>query len=54
LERDRVYVLKKLGFTEAEFDALMKEPPRPHGDFRSDDWLYRIMRRVYKWWSKPC
>jgi N-acetyl sugar amidotransferase len=27
------YVISKLGFTEEEFDAIMRAPPRPHGDF---------------------
>lgn len=37
LRHDRDYVLKKLGYTEAEFDAIMAEPPRRHLDFPSDE-----------------
>jgi N-acetyl sugar amidotransferase len=39
----RAYVTKKLGITEAEFDALMHEPPRSHYDFASDD---RYVKRL--------
>lgn len=35
MKEDKVYVLKKLGFTEAEFDAIMAQPPRPHSDFKT-------------------
>jgi N-acetyl sugar amidotransferase len=33
LEQDRAYVLKKLGFSEVEFDRLMREKPRLHRDY---------------------
>jgi N-acetyl sugar amidotransferase len=33
LRADKSYVLKKLGFTEAEFDRMMQEPPVPHNAF---------------------
>ncbi len=36
LEEDMTYVLKKLGLTSAEFNALMKEPVRKHKDFKTD------------------
>lgn len=34
--RDKVFVLKKLGFSEAEFDRLMAAPAVPHDSYRSD------------------
>ncbi|MBN1558526.1 MAG: N-acetyl sugar amidotransferase [Lentisphaerae bacterium] len=34
-DSDRTYVLKKLGYSEAEFEAIMATPPRPHSDFPS-------------------
>jgi N-acetyl sugar amidotransferase len=33
---DKEYVIKKLGFTEAEFEAIMKDKARPHTQFSSD------------------
>ena len=33
LATDYVFVLKKLGLSEAEFEAIMRTPPRPHTDF---------------------
>jgi N-acetyl sugar amidotransferase len=46
LEQEKQYVIEKLGFSESEFDAIMKTPPRSHRDFPSDEWLVNIMRRV--------
>ena len=34
--RDKEYVIKKLGFSESEFDALMREPARDHSEFGSE------------------
>lgn len=36
LARDTAYVIKKLGYTREEFDAIMAEPPRPHSDYYTD------------------
>jgi len=36
LRRDKAYVLKKLGFSDAEFEALMAEPPVAHDAYPSD------------------
>lgn len=41
LEIEKEYVLKKLGFTQEEFDRLMREPIRTHDEFATDE---RIMR----------
>ena len=35
LEQDREYVLKKLGYTESEFDAIMSAAPRSYWDYPS-------------------
>ncbi len=36
LNSDKAYVLKKLGLSESEFEAIMQKPPRGHQEFRSD------------------
>ena len=45
---DKEYVVKKLGLTEAEFDALMDAPVRSYRDYTNDaakyEWLKRAMR----------
>lgn len=41
MEEDRQFVSKKLGFTLAEFDEIMRAPPRPHSD-------YAVERSVYE------
>jgi len=46
LQRDRQFVLKKLGFSAAEFDSLMKAPPVPHRQYRSDYLLRRSIGRA--------
>jgi N-acetyl sugar amidotransferase len=33
MEQDRIFVIKKFGFAEAEFEALMRQPPVPHTSF---------------------
>ena len=37
LVSDREYVLKKLGFSEAQFEAIMSAPIRPHRAYASDE-----------------
>lgn len=39
LQADREYVIKKLGLTETEFDAIMALPPRRHEEFKTDKHL---------------
>ena len=45
LKIDKEYVLKKLGFSEAEFDRMMKEKPKEHLDYPSDEWVFKIWRK---------
>ncbi len=49
LRRDKAYVLKKLGFTEDEFDAIMKQSPVRHDFYKSDiklrDFLKNLSRK---------
>lgn len=46
LQSDRAYVLKKLGFSDDEFDQIMKAPPVSHGAFKSDQWLFNLLIKV--------
>lgn len=48
LARERAYVIKKLGFSEEEFAAIMASPPRWHGDFPSDRRWIEIVRNLYR------
>ncbi|GCC52465.1 N-acetyl sugar amidotransferase [Chryseotalea sanaruensis] len=45
LRSEKEYVLKKLDFSEAEFDAMMAAPPKSHLDYKSDDWMFKIWGR---------
>ena len=48
LAEDKRYVLKKLGLSDDEFEQLMKTPPRPHKDFKSDRELKAKYMRLLK------
>jgi N-acetyl sugar amidotransferase len=37
LKIDKAFVLKKLGFSELEFDSIMMSPPKSHDDYLSDN-----------------
>ena len=46
LAEDYEYVLKKLGFSDTEFEDIMRSPPVPHSDFPSDESTYQFLRAV--------
>lgn len=46
LAEEKAYVLKKLKFSEAEFDNVMSTKPLPHLAYSSDEFLLRIARRA--------
>lgn len=49
-QEDKAYVAKKLGFSDAEFDAILNEAPRDHREFDTDARdraLYFTMARAY-------
>ena len=45
LVQDKEYVIKKLGFTESEFDRIMAEPPKSHLDYPNSKWLIETGRK---------
>lgn len=51
LKRDRDYVLKKLGFSEEEFEGIMKLPVKSHLDYPSNQPLYEFMERAFRWYK---
>lgn len=52
LERDKEYVLKKLGFTEEEFDGIMKAPVKAHSDYPSEIHLLTYAKNVARTFRK--
>jgi N-acetyl sugar amidotransferase len=42
LERDRSFIMMKLGFSAAEFDALLRQPLRQHREFPTNEWLHQM------------
>ena len=47
LQHHRQYVLKKLGLSDGEFDAIMATPPRPHTSLPNDQWYYGPILKSY-------
>jgi len=46
LRAEKEYVLKKLDFTEVEFDEMMAAPPKSHLDYKSDDWMFKVWNKL--------
>lgn len=46
LANEKEFVLKKLGFTEAEFDKIIGEQPKPHSYYGSDQKLIDLLKKV--------
>ena len=44
LESEKAYVLKKLRFSESEFEELMGANPLPHSAYLSDEFLLKLVR----------
>lgn len=48
LEEDKEYVIKKLGFSEDEFEQIMKLPVKSHYDYSSDQGWYDATIKIKK------
>jgi len=48
--QDKIFVLKKLGFSEAEFDKIMGEPAKAFMDYPNyeNSWYYSLLRKLYR------
>ncbi len=49
LATEKAFVLKKLGFTAAEFDSFMALPPVPHANFNTDRFWMQKLVKLGKW-----
>lgn len=47
-KRDEVYFINKLGFTEAEWDSIMKAAPVSHYDYKTHSYLHSKMTKLKK------
>ena len=46
-QQDKLYVAKKLGFSDEEFDRVLRLPNRSHEEFASEDvWRQRYFRTM--------
>jgi hypothetical protein len=48
IAEDKQYVVKKLALSEAEFDAIMDEPPKRYSDYPNDERTLAFLSRLYK------
>lgn len=46
MAEDKAFVLKKLGFTESEFDRIMEAPAKTYRNFPNNEWVVRALKRV--------
>lgn len=46
LKRDKAYVLKKLGFSDTEFEEIMKTPPKKHEEYPNEEWVLTLASRI--------
>lgn len=47
LRKEKRYILKKLGFSDTEFENIMKSKPVPHLEFKSDERLFNFAKKAY-------
>jgi len=45
-EQDRIFVMKKLGFSEDSFNQYMSAPEVPHRAYGSEEWLWGLLGSV--------
>ena len=48
LEKDKEYFCKKLDFDLEEFDSIMKEDPRPHTYYNSDEKYFEALKKIMR------
>lgn len=48
MESDRLYFIKKMGWTEQQFIDYMARPEKPHSDYPSEVLLYRRLLNLYR------
>jgi hypothetical protein len=48
-EQDRIFVMKKLGFTEEQFARYIATPGVPHVRYGSELGMYQRLRKAYQW-----
>jgi N-acetyl sugar amidotransferase len=48
MEADRLYFIKKMGWTEEKFKDYMSRPEKPHTDYPSEVFLYQRLLDLYR------
>ncbi len=58
LQEDYEFVVKKLGLTKTEFEAILDEPPKPHADYPVETEIYdrmpifKLVRPIWRFFKK--
>lgn len=47
-EQDRIFVMKKLGFTEPQFEDYLRQPGVAHASYGSELPMYRALVKIYR------
>lgn len=45
---DTEYILKKLSFSQEEFDIIMNSKPKAHTDYKNDEWLINLYLKIMR------
>jgi hypothetical protein len=48
MEADRLYFIKKMGWSEEKFKDYISRPEKPHTDYPSEIFLYRRLLNLYR------
>lgn len=48
MEADRLYFMKKMGWTQEKFEEYMSRPAKPHSDYASEAALYESLLKLYR------
>jgi hypothetical protein len=46
LEADKVYFLKKMGWTITQLDDYIQRPSKQHDNYRSEAWFFNLCRNL--------
>jgi N-acetyl sugar amidotransferase len=52
VEQDRQFVVKKLGFSQNEFEMIMQSPAKTYQDYPNHNWLYNWIHRAAEYVRK--
>lgn len=52
MREDKEYVIKKLGFTETEFEDIMNSPPKKYSEYPNNEKMLAFVYKIYRFLKK--